>query len=191
MTKRRKKEEVYNDSWVYILLLSTLIILIESLKTYTFNIRGVNITDAILLLPLIYLITNYITKKFDYRKALVAISTSGVALVLYYLIINFALGRDANLMNVAGEFVGYVMSQLINLLIYTFILANTRQPYILIFLGYIFSLVVFYMFYTLIYLNMLILDGFWTEYFMVIGIQLIICLPIAYIDKKIKRGHEE
>ena len=39
MTKRITKEELqdmYNDSWIYIMLLSTLVILTESLKNYTF-----------------------------------------------------------------------------------------------------------------------------------------------------------
>ena len=39
MTKRMTKEELqdmYNDSWIYIMLLSTLVIVTESLKNYTF-----------------------------------------------------------------------------------------------------------------------------------------------------------
>ena len=46
MTKN-KKNELYDDSWIYILLLTTLAILLESLKSYTFKISGVNITYSI------------------------------------------------------------------------------------------------------------------------------------------------
>lgn len=193
MTKQKKKNKdaLYNDSWIYILLLSTLVILIDSLKTYTFMIEKTSITYAVFLIPFVYLITNYITKKFDYKKSLVAISVSGVAMVLFFVIVNFALGRNINLTNISGGFCGYVISQLINLTIYTFLLENTESPFILVFLNYLFSLIVFYMFYTLIYLNMLILDNFWTEYFMILGIQTLICLPLAYLDKKIRRGREQ
>ena len=63
MTKK-KQEELYDDSWLYILLLTTLSILLESLKTYKFQLMGVSISYAIILLPIVYLLVNYITKKF-------------------------------------------------------------------------------------------------------------------------------
>ena len=46
------------------------------------------------------------------------------------------------------------------------------------------------MFYTLIYLKMILLDQYWKGYFITLTIQIIICIPIAIIDKKIKRGIE-
>ena len=62
MAKTRTK---YNDCWMYILLLSTLVILTESLKNFNFNIFQAEITYAIFLIPVIYAITNYITKKYS------------------------------------------------------------------------------------------------------------------------------
>ena len=55
MTKK-KQEELYDDSWLYILLLTTLSILLESLKTYKFQLMGVSISYAIILLPIVYLL---------------------------------------------------------------------------------------------------------------------------------------
>ncbi len=185
-TKRRK--EVYSDSWMYILLLTTLVILIESLKSYTFTINQVSVTYSIFLLPIIYLITNYITKKYDYKKSIVAISISGVSLVLFVAIMNFALGKTMDFSSVSGQFCGYVVSQFVNLTIYKFLLNNTNSPFFLIFLNYLFSLIVFYMFYTLIHLNMIILDDFWTGYFMVLDIQTVICFILSIIDSKIRIG---
>ena len=191
MTKRKnkKRRDIYSDSWIYILLLTTLVILIESLKTYTFTINQISITYSIFLLPLIYLITNYITKKYDYKKSIVAISISGVSVVLFVLIMNFALGKTMDFSNISGQFCGYVISQFVNLTIYKFLLNNTDSPFFLVFLNYLFSLIVFYMFYTLIYLNMLVLDDFWTGYFMVLDIQVVICFVLSIIDKKIKVGN--
>ena len=40
-------KDLYNDSWIYIMLLSTLVILTESLKTYTFNF-GTEISYSVL-----------------------------------------------------------------------------------------------------------------------------------------------
>ena len=54
-------EEKYEDFWIYILLLTTLVIFISSLKSYTFTLLGVELTFAVLFLPFVYLIV--FTKK--------------------------------------------------------------------------------------------------------------------------------
>lgn len=190
MTKK-KKEELYNDSWMYILLLTTLTILLESLKTYTFKIMGVKLTYSLFLLPFVYFIVNYIVKKYDYKKGIAAIAISGVMFVCFTAIMSFAMGESLILSSVSGEFCGYVVSQFINLTIYVFLLNNTKSPYILVLLNYIFALIVYYMFYTLIYLNVIILDDFWKGYFITLFIQIILCVPITIVDKKIKRGREK
>ena len=61
MTKK-KSDELYDDSWMYILLLTTLAILTESVKTYTFKINSISLSFSIILLPFVYLLTNYINK---------------------------------------------------------------------------------------------------------------------------------
>jgi uncharacterized PurR-regulated membrane protein YhhQ (DUF165 family) len=190
MSHTKKKTNGYEDCYIYILLLTTLVILLKSLKTYTFNIFNIDLTYSLFLLPVVYLIVNYITKKYDYKKAIAAIAISGVISVCFTVLISFALGRQISLSSVSGEFCGYVISQFVNLTIYTFLLNNTKSPYFLIFLNYMFSLIVYYMFYTLIYLNMIILDNFWEGYLITIFIQTIICLVLAYIDKRIKRGKD-
>ena len=55
-----KKDAIYNDSWIFTLLLSTLLILAESVKVYTFQIPKVlvNLSYSIILIPVIYLILN-------------------------------------------------------------------------------------------------------------------------------------
>ena len=47
----KKKTKTYDDSWMFILLLTTLAILIESLKSYTFKMLGVSLTYSLFLLP--------------------------------------------------------------------------------------------------------------------------------------------
>ena len=185
---RLKKEELYDDSWMYILLLTTLVIFLEALKSYTFEIVGVNLTCSLFFLPFIYLITNYIYKKYDYKKAIASVAISGVLFACFVAVISFALGEKLILSSISGEFCAYVVSQFVNLSIYAYLSNNTSSPGILIFINYMFSLIIYYMFYTFIYLNMVTLDSYWKGYFITLGIQIIICIPITIIDKSIKKG---
>ena len=105
-------------------------------------------------------------------------------------IISFALGKDLILTSLSGEFFGYVVSQFINLTISNFLLNNTTSPTILVFLTYLFCIIVFILIYTLVNLNRMTLDYYWTKYFVTIGIDFIICVPITIIDKSIKKGRD-
>lgn len=189
MTKN-KKNELYDDSWIYILLLTTLAILLESLKSYTFKISGVNITYSIILLPIVFLIANYITKKYSYKRCVAAIAISAVISVCFMALLSFALGKNLLLSNFTGEFCAYVVSQFVNLTIYYFLLKNTKPQMILVYLNYSFSLITFTLFYTILNLNMILLDDFWTKYFIMIGIGFIINIPLTIIDNTCKRGRD-
>ncbi len=186
-----KKEEIYDDSWLYSLILITMTIFLEALKKYTFTIFNVNLTYALFLLPVVYLIANYIMKKYGYKKAVVSISISGLALVLFYTLVTVLLKRELLLTNISGEFCGYVISQFANLTIYAFLLNNTKLNYFLVVINYIFALVINYMFYTLIYLNKVVLNNFWKGYLITLLIQTVICFIIGFLDIKIKRGIEK
>jgi len=186
--RKKQLEQDYDDCWIYILLLTTLTILIQSVKSYKFMVMDSYISYNVFLIPGIYFLTNYICKKYDYKKAISAIAISGVIFVGFMVTMEFAMGKGLMLSNLVGDFCGYVISQFINLTIYTFLLNNTRSPYVLILLTYLFSIIIYYMIYTLIYLNLVIQDGYWTKYFITIGIETVICIPLSYIDKKIKRG---
>lgn len=185
---KKKEENVYSDCWVFILLLTTLVILTESTKIYTFSIFGVSLTYSLFLLPFSYFLVNYIAKKYDYKKAVAAISISAVIFVSFIAIVSYVIGGSLFLNNIMGEFCAYVASQFVNLTIYMFLLNNTDSPFSLVLFNYIFALVVYYMIYTLLYLDMVVGDTYWTGYFITLVIQLILCSIITIIDKRIKRG---
>lgn len=185
---KKNKEKKENDLWIYVLLLTTLTILTESLKTYTFKVMGVNLTYALFLLPVAYFLINYIAKKFDYKKAIAAIAISGVIFTSYSFIMAYFLESNYILRSISGELCAYIVSAFIDLTIYMFLLNNTETPGILLLFKYLFSLVVYYMFYTLIYLNMMMLDTYWIGYFITLSIQFFICIGLSILDKKIKRG---
>lgn len=184
----RKNKTKYNDSWMYILLLSTLLILAESLKTYSFSILDVKLTYVIFLLPFIFMVTNYITKKYGFRRALTAIIISTLSLILFILLMNFAVGRNFDFSSISGGLIGYLISQMINTMIYKFLLVNTNSPYLLVLLNYIFAYIVFYMLYTIVHMNIAVVDTFWKGYFITLIIQTIMSIILTFIDKKVKLG---
>lgn len=183
-----KNTEKYNDSWMYILLLSTIVILGESLKTYSFNLLGVNLTFVIFLLPFIFLITNYITKKYGFRRTLSAIIISSISLIAFVLLMNFAIGKTFTISSISGGLAGYLVSQTINTMIYKFLLVNTNSPYLLVLLNYVFGYIVFYMLYAIVRMDLVIAETFWIGYFVTLLIQTIMSMGLAYLDKKIKVG---
>lgn len=187
--KKTNKKTKYEDTWIYILLLSAIVILGQALKNYTFQVDNFNLTYSLFLLPVIYFLTNYITKKKGYKKAILGISISGISMVLFVFLINLCTGRGFDFYNVAGDFCGYIVSQCINLTIYQFLLNNTKSNFILVFLNYIFALVVYYLFYSLFYINTLAVDTYWPAYFTTLILQAILIMMLTYIDMRIKRGN--
>ena len=185
MAKGRKK---YNDCWMYILLLSTIVILAESITNFNISLMNVEVTFAIFLIPVIIWITNYITKVYGFRRTLGAILISALSMILFVLLMSFAVGKQMDIGNLTGGILGYLISQLVNAMIYKFLLVNTNSPYILVLLNYIFAFIVFYMVYTLVHLDMMIPDKFWKAYFVTLGIQTIMSIGFALVDKKIKVG---
>ena len=183
--KKNKKE---NDVWIYVLLLTTLLILTESLKTYTFSVMKVDLTFSLFLLPIAYFLIDLIAKKYDYKRAIAAIAVSAVIFTSFSFIMAYFIESNYILRSISGEFCAYVVSSFVNLTIYMFLLNNTETPQILVIFNYIFSLVVYYMFYTLIYLNMIIFDTYWMGYFITLSIQVFICIGLSIVDRKIKRG---
>lgn len=190
MTKKITKEELqdmYNDSWIYIMLLSTIVILTESLKNYTF-VLTTKITYAIFLIPVILLITNFITKKYGYKRSLLAIAISTLSLIAFVAIMYFAIGINFSFSIVSGQVVGYLICQLVNLFIYCFLLNNTSSPYILVLINYLFALIAFYLAYTVMQADLVIGNKFWNGYFITLVIQLAEIIVITLFDKSIKRG---
>lgn len=180
-------EEKYEEFWIYILLLTTLVIFISSLKSYTFTLMGVDLTYAVLFLPLIYFVANYITKMFDYKKTVAAIAISGVMSICFLAIISFAMGKNLILTKHSADFCGYVVSQFFNLTLYQFLVSNKKNSLINLFIINLLSLLVFYFFYSLINIEEIVFSTYWLGYGLTIVIQGIICIPLTILDFMIKK----
>lgn len=191
MRKKLTKEEIKdlnNDYWIYMMLLSTLVILTESLKTYMFKIKDTSLTLAIFLVPLMYFIANYITKKFGYKKTILSIIISSLSMITFVAMMYFVIGGQLNFQLINGQLTGYIISQLVNLFIYCFLLNNTTTPWTLLLINYLFAFIVFYMVYTVIQADIIIKSTFWMGYFITLGIQFIESVILTIIDKQIKKG---
>ena len=175
------------DSWIYMLLLTTLNILIQSIRAYSFTIKGYMIGYGLLLLPGLFFVTNYICKRYGAKKAFASIAFSSIICAGYTAIMSIALGRTLVLTSIFSNLCSYVVSQIVNLFIYVFLLNNTRSNYFLVFVTYMFSIVIYYMFFTLAHLDAIIEDGYWEKYFIIMAIEFILCIPITIFDKRVKR----
>lgn len=180
-------EEKYEEFWIYILLLTTLVIFLSSLKSYTFTLMEVELTYAVFFLPLIYFIANYITKMFDYKKTVAAIAISGVMSICFLAIISFAMGKNLILTKHSADFCGYVVSQFFNLTLYQFLVSNKKNTLINLFIINLLALIIFYFFYSLINIKDISYGTYWLGYGLTIVIQGIICIPLTILDFKIKK----
>jgi uncharacterized PurR-regulated membrane protein YhhQ (DUF165 family) len=181
-----KKKRDYTDNWIFIMLLTTLVILGESLKTYTFNAGSINLTYTIFLVPFMFFIVNYIIKKYGFKEAVMAVIISFVCLLVFVLIMSAVVHRSFNFSDFAGEMIGYLFSQLVNIAVNYFLMYKTKRPFVLVYLTYIFGLVVFYMMYIILSLNSLLVDNFWVSYFATLLIQAAMCLLLTYFDSQEK-----
>ena len=105
--KSEKKDVVYYDSWIYILLLTTTLLLTYAISNYTFSISYIRLTYSLFLIPFLYFILNLIIKKYGYPEAIKSISISGLSLVLFVVIIDMLSGNGLSFNNVYKEFCGF------------------------------------------------------------------------------------
>ena len=178
-----KRKEEFNDK-VYILLLSSILILIESLKEYILNIHYINIPYSILLLPFTYYLVHYIYKKSNYKKSMVAILISTLVVFLFEYLMAFSLHESFSILTIGGELCAYFISQIIGIHIYHFMKNNTKLSFLLVYLDYLLSLIIFYLIQILFQLDSWNLDTFKTQYFPILLVSIFICISFSFIERK-------
>ena len=128
MSRKRKKNL---DFKIYTLLLTSIVILTESVKKYTFSILDYDITYSAFLLPISYFVVYVIYKKSNYKKSLLAILISTVMAFLFDAIMSFSLNEDFYYVSLCGELFAYLTSQFFGLRIHHFMKENTKSSYLL------------------------------------------------------------
>ena len=178
----KKKEEV--DVWVYVLLLTSVTILGWVLGKFDFSIGKASLTIAIFAYPFRYFVANIITKKYGYKETMNAISYSACLLLLFIIIASLLGQKDIDYIPVTGELFGYIVSQMINLTIYFYLLINTEENKLALLTTYIFVMLIDNLVNMLFASRMIMIDSFWRTYFVTICIQAAISIVLIYFDHK-------
>ena len=184
ISKKRvvKKEEV--GSWVYIFLLTSVTILGWVLGKFDFSIGKTTLTIAVFAYPFRYFIANIITKKYGYKETMNGISYSACLLLLFAIVASLLGQHDVDYVPLTGELFGYMLSQMINLSIYYYLLINTKNDKITYLGSYIAAMLVDTLVSMLFASRLVVLASFWKTYFVTILIQAIISIFLIYFDDK-------
>ncbi len=180
----RSTENLY----VYIFLLSAVWICLYVMSRFGLVIHGLTIGYSTILLPTIYFITNVITKKFDFKQSIFAILISSVAMLIFVYFSRFVNTKVVDYFIIYGQVFAYIMSQLINLIIYYYLLVNTDLKARWIFLTYLFSTMVYYFIAILFSTRLVFASAFWPTFFTSIGFSTIFAIMYSFYDSMIQRG---
>lgn len=182
--KKKVIEQEEVGVWVYILLLTAVTILGWVLSSFKFSIGKASLTIAIFAYPFRYFLANIITKKYGYKETLNAISYSSCLLLLFIIVASILGQQDIDYIPVTGELFGYMVSQMINLSIYYYLLMNTEGNKLTSLATYIFVMLVDNLVSMLFASRMIMVESFWRTYFVTILIQTIISIILIHFDER-------
>ncbi len=182
--------KVYDDSWIYIFLLSSFTCLYDALSTQNITIQNELICLNLFVLPIILLVSNIINYKYDYKVSIKGIIISLIILFVINVIIDFSLGNIYNYENLFYEMIALFITEIINLIIYTFLFKHTNRGYILITINYILDIVFYYFITTLFNLKEITLNTFLKDYFIFIIGNTLSIIIISIFDKVLIKSYE-
>ena len=182
--------KVYDDSWIYIFLLSSFTCLYDALSTQNITIQNELICLNLFVLPIILLVSNIINYKYDYKVSIKGIIISLIVLFVINVIIDFSLGNIYNYENLFYEMIALFITEIINLIIYTFLFKHTDRGYILITINYILDIIFYYFITTLFNLKEITLNTFLKDYFIFIIGNTLSIIIISIFDKLLIKNYE-
>ena len=182
--------KVYDDSWIYIFLLSSFTCLYDALSTQNITIQKELICLNIFVLPIILLVSNIINYKYDYKVSIKGIIISLIVLFILNVVIDFSLGNIFNYENLSYEMIALFITEIINLIIYTFLYKHTNRGYILITINYILDIIFYYFITTLFNLKEITLNTFLKDYFIFIIGNTLSIIIISIFDKLLIKNYE-
>ena len=174
-----KKNKIKEDRLVYLLLLSSFLILFITLEKYNFIIKETSITYSYLVVPILLLITNIIYKKLKLKELSKILILSLTVLLLFIIIINFSLGLTTNFEELIRPIISLIISIIINIFILLLTLNKYKSIYLIILLNYLFSIIT----YDIMYQLFLRTNIDYTYYMILLPIELFIVIIISIIDK--------
>lgn len=180
--------EVSRLTYAYTFLLSAAVIFVISLKTFSFDIMGNDVSYAIFIVPFLYFLVELITKEIGFRPAKIAVLASTVVFYLSTLIVDMIFGFKFNLIGYLGITFAYFLSQFLNLFIYYYMLDNYKTPLIFVILNMVFCLLVNNMLYMIFSTGMVFTDNFWQSYAVALLCQFFTCVILGVVINFVKQG---
>ena len=182
--------KVYDDSWIYIFLLSSFTCLYDALSTQNITIQKELICLNIFVLPIILLVSNIINYKYDYKISIKGTIISLIVLFILNVVIDFSLGNIFNYENLSYEMIALFITEIINLIIFSFLFKHTNRGYILITINYILDIIFYYFITTLFNLKEIMLNTFLKDYFIFIIGNTLSIIIISIFDKLLIKDYE-
>lgn len=187
---KKKIPKVYDDSWIYIFLLSSFTCLYDALSTQNITIHNELICLNLFVLPIILLVSNIINYKYDYKVSIKGTVISLIILFLINIIIDFSLGNTFSYNSLFYEMISLFITEIINLIIYTFLFKHTNRGYIIITINYILDIIFYYFISTIFSLNEIIIKTFIKEYLIFIIVNTLSIIIISIFDKLLIKNYE-
>ena len=187
---KKKMPKVYDDSWIYIFLLSSFTCLYDALSTQNITIQKELICLNIFVLPIILLVSNIINYKYDYKISIKGTIISLIVLFILNVVIDFSLGNIFNYENLSYEMIALFITEIINLIIFSFLFKHTNRGYILITINYILDIIFYYFITTLFNLKEIMLNTFLKDYFIFIIGNTLSIIIISIFDKLLIKSYE-
>ena len=177
-------KEKYDDSLIYIILLSSFTILFSTLCHYKFNILNTTILSSFLLLPVIFYVQNIIFNKYSLKISILSIIISIISTIIFNIIMNFSIGKELLINVLSINTIILLITSFINLIMFSFIKYETKETYILVFISYLLIQIIYNLIYVIFNIDRIVLKDYYKEYLLVILIEFLIVVIISIIDKK-------
>ncbi len=190
VSKNTKQKESHEHFSIYLFLLSTVLICLHVMSRFSIDMGDVTLSYAVILFSTVYFITNVITKKFDFKKAITAIVVSSFFMMIFIWFSQYFNAKVVDFYVIFGQLFAYVISQLLNLIVYYYLLVNTILKARWIYMSYMFALSAYYFIFILFANRVVMTDIFWPTFFCSILLSGILAIMYAFYDSLIKRGVE-
>ena len=168
---------------VNIMLLSSFTYLFSILISYTFIYKSNSITYSIFILPIIFLILNYINENNTTKNSFITIISSLLIIFLLTILVNFTIGSNINFIFLIKLIRILFIVEFINIILYIFFKNKTNLNYIILFIHYLLLFILFDFIYILFYINTFTFSYFIKNYIIIIIIQVFLSLIVGLLDK--------
>lgn len=186
--EKRINEEVKSLSFSYNFLLIATIIFFTSLSSFTFYVFDMRFSYNVFILPFIFFLVDVILKEVGLNEAIKSVAISTVFYLLFTYFIDAIFGVDTSILKYLGVTFAFLISNIVNLMIYYFMLDNFKTPFFFVLINLVFSCLIYNMFYFLFALRFNFSDTFWTSYFIIAFIQFLLSAICTILLSFVKQG---